>query len=325
MTELSLEVKDLKSYYFLPTGTVIKAVDGVTFEIAEAEALGIIGESGSGKSTVAWSIMRFMPFPGKTVGGQVLFEGQNILELDSEGMRKIRWKKIAMVTQSAMSAFDPLMKMGDQILEVILLQEGVPESQALEQAQKTFEEVGLDPSRFKSYPHEMSGGMKQRAMIAMALACRPAVIIADEPTTALDVIVQAQILKLLQELKNRTKSLSILFISHDLSIVAALCDKILVMYAGKMMELAETRSLVTNPLHPYTSELVNSCPRIEKREMSFESIPGNPPDMTDLPAGCPFHPRCKYAIKICRERNPEWLEVRRGHFVACHLVERARE
>lgn len=320
MTESLLKVSDLKSYYYLPS-FIVKAIDGVSFVIAKAEALGIIGESGSGKSTIGWSVLRALPNPGKIVNGDIRLDGRSLLALDREEMRKIRWKEIAMVTQSAMSSFDPLMRIGDQIVEAISVHEDIPQKEAMERAKEIFEEVSLESSRFKSYPHELSGGMRQRAMIAMALICKPKLVIADEPTTALDVIVQAQILKVMDNLKSNLKSLSIMFISHDLSVVAGISDKILVVYGGKMMEYGTTNEIIKNPLHPYTIDFVNAFPNIDGARMSFESIPGDPPDMRNPPTGCVFHPRCKYAWTKCKEVTPTWKEVEEGHFVACHLHE----
>lgn len=320
MVELILEVKDLKAYYFTPLG-IMNGADGVSFTIEKGEALGITGESGSGKSTVAWSIMRFLPYPGKIVNGEIFYKGQNIVKMDMEELRKIRWKEISMITQTAMNAFDPLMRIGDQITESILVNENVPEVIAEKRAKEIFEDVELTTSRFKSYPHELSGGMRQRALIAMALVCRPGLIIADEPTTALDVIVQAQILKLLAGLQHSMESLSILFITHDLSVITELCDKVLVMYGGKVMEYSDTRTIIKNPLHPYAEALVASFPNIGETEISFKFIPGNPPDtLLHHLKGCVFHPRCKYAKNICREEPPELVKVENNHFVACHLM-----
>jgi len=317
MTDLVLDVKDLRSYYYLPSSTV-KAIDGISFGISKAEALGIIGESGSGKSTIGWSVLRALPNPGKIVSGEIRLDGRNLLELDREEMRKLRWKEVAVVTQSAMSSFDPLMRIGDQISEAVSVHEDISQEDAIERAKEIFQEVRLELSRFRGYPHELSGGMRQRAMIAMALVCKPRLMIADEPTTALDVIVQAQILKLMDNLKSNLKSLSIMFISHDLSVVAGISDKILVVYGGKMMEHGATNEIITNPLHPYTIDLVNSFPNIEETKMSFESIPGNPPDMRAPPSGCVFHPRCKFAWAKCKDVVPSWREIEKNHFVACH-------
>jgi len=319
LVKVILEVKDLKSYYFLPSG-VIKAVDGINFNIEKGEALGIIGESGSGKTTIAWSIMRSLPYPGKIIKGEIFYKSKNILELDLEEMRRIRWKEISMITQSAMNALDPLMRIGDQITEAILVHEDITKNMALTRTKKLLEEVGLKASRFVNYPHELSGGMKQRVMIAMALACRPGLIIADEPTTALDVIVQAQILKLLEDLRYSMKSSSVIFISHDLSVIVEICDRILVMYGGKIMEYTDTQTIIKNPLHPYTKGLLNSFPHIDETKMSFESIPGSPPDMMQLPKGCVFHPRCENAKQICREARPKIIDIGNNHFVACHLI-----
>jgi len=318
MDELILEVKNLKTYYFLPSG-IIKAVDGLSFNIGKGKALGIIGESGSGKSTIAWSILRALPYPGKIVNGEILYEGQNILEFTEEEMRKFSWKKISLVTQFAMNALDPLMRIGDQIVEAILINEDIPKIKAVERAKQLFEDVRIDKSRFNDYPHTLSGGMRQRVMIAMALASNPGIIIADEPTTALDVIVQAQILNLLNELKSGMKSSSIILISHDLSVIVELCDKIVIMYGGKLMESANTETIINKPLHPYTKALINSFPNIEEKEVSFTSIPGNPPNMMNIPKGCLFYPRCKYKKPICNEKNPEILNLGNDHLVACHL------
>jgi len=319
LAESVLNVRDLNSYYFMPSG-VIKAVDRVSFTIEKGEALGIIGESGSGKSTIGWSIMRILPYPGKIVKGEIFYDDQDLLKLDMEEMMKIRWKKISMITQSAMNAFDPLMKVGDQITEAILIHEDIPKAIAVKRAENLLEKVELRASIYRNYPHELSGGMKQRAMIAMALACRPVLIIADEPTTALDVIVQAQILKLLEDLKDSMESLSIMFISHDISVVSELCDKIFIMYGGRMMEYADTQTIIGNPLHPYTKGLLSVFPKIEETEMKFESIPGSPPNMANPPKGCIFHPRCRYAKRLCREKTPEIVNVGDNHFVSCCLI-----
>jgi peptide/nickel transport system ATP-binding protein len=315
-----LDVKDLRTYYYLPS-YIVRAVDGVSFAISKAEALGIIGESGSGKSTIGWSVLRALPPSGKMVSGEIRLADRNLMELDREEMREIRWKEFSMVTQSAMSAFDPLMRIGDQIAEAVKVHEDISQEDAQERAKAIFKEMRLEPSRFRSYPHELSGGMRQRAMIAMALACKPKLVIADEPTTALDVIVQAQILKLMDNLKADLTSLSIMFISHDLSAVAGIADKILVVYAGKMMEYATTDEIINNPSHPYTIALVDSFPNIEGAQMTFESIPGSPPDMRNPPTGCVFHPRCRYAWAKCKEVLPSWREIKKGHFVACHMYE----
>ena len=320
ITDLILDVKDLRTYYYLPS-FVVKAVDGVSFTISKAEALGIIGESGSGKSTIGWSVLRALPASGKIVSGKIRLADRDLMELNREEMREIRWKDFSMVTQSAMSAFDPLMRIGDQISEAIIVHEDISQEHAREKAKGIFKEVRLEPSRFKSYPHELSGGMRQRAMIAMALACKPKLVIADEPTTALDVIVQAQILKLMDNLKTELTALSIMFISHDLSAVAGISDKILVVYAGKMMEYAATGEIIKNPSHPYTIDLVNSFPNIDGTQMTFESIPGSPPDMRNPPTGCVFHPRCRYAWPKCKEAEPSWKEIKKSHFVACHMYE----
>ena len=320
MGKIILDIKNLKTYYFIPGG-IVKAVDGISFKIKEGEALGIIGESGSGKSTVGWSIIGLLSHPGKIVEGEIFIEDQNILKLDSEEMREIRGKKISMITQSSMNSLNPLMKIDYQIMETILVNENISKSVAIKRTENILENVGLEPSSFKKYPHELSGGMKQRAIIAMALVCRPKLIIADEPTTALDVIVKAQILKLLDDLMDGLESSSIIFISHDLSTIVEICDNIIIMYGGKMMEFATTSKIIKNPLHPYTKGLLKSYPHIEKEEISLESIPGSPPNMVNLPKGCVFSPRCIYSKNICFKEPAKMTDVGDNHLVVCHLIQ----
>ncbi|MGF3572886.1 MAG: ABC transporter ATP-binding protein [Candidatus Bathyarchaeia archaeon] len=315
-----LDIKNLTTYYETKTGTV-KAVENVSFPLEKKQAIGLAGESGCGKTTIALSLLKILPREGKIINGQIIFEGKDIIKLDESEMRKnIRWKGIALIFQGAMNALNPVYKVKDQIIEAIQIHE--PETtkkEALERAEKLFQVTGLDPSRLDNYPHEYSGGMKQRACIAMALACNPKVLIADEPSTALDVIVQAQILKLLKDLKEKL-SISLIVISHDLSLIAETCDTAAIMYAGKVVELADIVKIFKHPLHPYTQGLIEAFPSISSKDFKLVSIPGNPPDLINPPPGCRFHPRCKYAMEICKRENPKFKEISNGHYVSCHLV-----
>lgn len=315
-----LEVQDLTVYYQILRGYV-RAVEGVDFKVEKGESLGLAGESGCGKTTAALSIMRLLPNNGKVIRGKILLKGKNILELSESEIRKeIRWKKIAIVFQGAMNALNPVYSIGDQIVEAIKLHEPkTDEKTALERAAKLFELVGIDPSRINNYPHEFSGGMRQRAMIAMALACNPELVIADEPGTALDVIVQAQVLKLLVELKNKL-GLSMILITHDLSIITETCEKAAIMYAGKIVESGTVHHIFKEPLHPYTQGLIGAFPDIYAPQTEIKSIEGQPPDLFNPPSGCRFNPRCQYAMEVCRKQDPPFLEAEKEHFVACHLI-----
>lgn len=316
-----LEVQDLKAYYKTLRGDV-KAVDGVNFGVEEAKATGLAGESGCGKTTVATTILRILPSGGRIAGGKILYKGLDLVKLDEEEMREnYRWKEISIVFQGAMNALNPVYKVSDQIIEAITLHEpDVSKREAYERGSKLFELVGIDPLRIDHYPHEFSGGMRQRAMIAMALASNPSILIADEPATALDVIVAAQVLKLLRELKTRL-NLGMILITHDLSIIAELCENCAVMYAGKIAEYGDVVTIFKDPLHPYTQGLISAFPTINAKErMRMVSIPGSPPDLLDPPTGCRFHPRCKYAKDICKKEDPLYLELDSGHFASCHMA-----
>lgn len=316
-----LEVKELKTYFKIMRGYV-KAVDNVSFEVEKGEALGLAGESGCGKTTTALAILKILPINGEIVGGKILFSGTDIVKLSEEKMRKeVRWKGISLVFQGAMNAFNPVYKIGDQIVEAITLHENVSKEEAIERAKKLLEMVGIEPSRFYNYPHEFSGGMKQRALIAMAISCNPALLIADEPGTALDVVVQAQILKLLRELKKKL-NLSMILITHDLSIIAETCEKTAIMYAGKIVEKGTAQHIFLNPLHPYTNGLISAFPNIKAPRTRVRSIPGIPPDLLNPPPGCRFHPRCQYAMEICKKEEPLLIETEKEHYVACHLISR---
>ena len=318
-----LDVQNLKTYYTTRRGPV-KAVDRVNFQVEKGKALGLAGESGCGKTTVALSILRILPSAGKILGGKILFKDNDIVKLKENEMRKkIRWKGISIVFQGAMNALNPVYKVGDQIVEAILIHEShVSKDEAVERVGKLLEMVGLEPSRATNYPYEFSGGMRQRAMIAMALACNPDLLIADEPGTALDVIVQAQILRLMKELKDRL-NLGMILITHDLSIIAETCEKCAIMYAGKIVEYGDIVKIFKEPLHPYTTGLMDAFPSIKTAKREMTSIGGFPPDLLDPPLGCRFHPRCHYAMDVCRKEEPKFIDVAGEHYVACHLIKKA--
>lgn len=315
-----LEVKNLRTYFTIKRGSV-KAVDNVSFDVEKGEALGLVGESGCGKTTVSLSILRILPSNGRILSGNILFRGTDLVRLTEDEMRtSIRWKGISIVFQGAMNALNPVYKVGEQIIESIRLhEEYVTKDEADERVQKLFELVGVDPSRRDNYPHEFSGGMRQRAMIAMALSCNPELLIGDEPGTALDVIVAAQVLKLMNDLRMKL-NLSMIMISHDLSIIAETCQKTAIMYGGKIGEYADVGKVFKEPLHPYTQGLMGAFPGIRAEKTRMTSIPGSPPDLLSPPPACRFHPRCKYAMDICRTKEPELVDVGKKHYVACHLV-----
>ncbi len=297
----------------------MRAVENVSFKVEQGEALGIAGESGSGKSTIALSLLRILPAGGHIRKGKIVFNGKDLVPLSEPEMRKFRWKGISIVFQGAMNATNPVYKVGDQIGEAIKLhEEGVSSSDVKERVAKLLETVGIEPSRGNNYPHEFSGGMRQRALIAMALAANPALMIGDEPGTALDVIVQAQTLRLLRDLKDRL-GLSMIMISHDLSIIAETCEKVAIMYAGKIVEYGDAVSVFKNPLHPYTQGLIKAFPSIKGERVRLSSIPGQPPDLLNPPPACRFNPRCPYVMDICKREEPLLKENEKGHLVACHL------
>lgn len=312
-----LDVRDLKVYFKLAAGWV-KAADGVSFTLERGESLGLAGESGCGKTTAATALLKLLPENGRIVSGEVLFDGRNLAKRTEYGMSKIRWKEISMIFQGAMNALNPVKQVGDQIVEPIRLHEDIGEKAARQRARELFDLVGINPKRIDEYPHQMSGGMRQRAMIAMALACNPKLVIGDEPTTALDVMVQAQILELIEKLRAEL-DLSFILISHDLSVMAETCDKGVIMYAGKLVESGSATDIFHDARHPYTQRLIKSFPNIHaKREMA-SSIPGDPPNLLDPPRGCNFSPRCEHCFEPCTRIEPQLTEVAPGHFVACHL------
>jgi len=314
-----LTVQDLKMYYSTLKGDV-KAVDGIDIEIEKGEALGLVGESGCGKTTFALSILRLLPWNGRIEGGKIIFNDEDLVSMEEEKFNKeYRWKRLSYVFQGAMNALNPVFKVGDQIAEAILLHEDVEKEEAMDRARELFSIVGVDPERVNSYPHELSGGMKQRAMIAMALACNPEFIIADEPTTALDVIVQAQTLQVINDLRQKL-GLTMMLITHDLSVVAQTCSTCAIMYAGKIMEYADIDTVFSNPSHPYTQALIKAFPSIKESRRELQSIAGAPPNLLNPPGGCRFHPRCPYAMDICKEEEPEFINLGERHYAACHLL-----
>ncbi len=319
MAENVLEVRNLKMYYFTNRGTV-KAVDGLSFDLKKGEVMGLAGESGCGKSSLGFTLMGMPTPPGKIVEGSIKIEGREIVGLPENVLRKeIRWEKISMIFQGAMNALNPVYTVGYQMIEPLIYHKGMEEDEALERAQKYLELVGLPPDIVNRYPHELSGGMKQRVIIATALLMEPSVVIADEPTTALDVVVQAQIINLMKRLKQKL-GLSMIFITHDLSILAEISDKIAIMYAGKIVELGPSEKIYYEPAHPYTQKLLAAIPRLHEDVDKLEFIPGTPPNLINPPAGCRFHPRCPYAMDVCKRKVPELKEIDKDHYVACWLV-----
>jgi oligopeptide transport system ATP-binding protein len=316
-----LEVRDLRTYFETEDGTV-KAVDGISFALKRGETLGIVGESGSGKSVTNLSIIRLIPNPpGKIVSGEVFFNGQDLLLLSTEQVRRIRGRRIAMIFQDPMTSLNPFMKISRQLMEVTQLHLGHTRAQAYEHAVKMLETVGIPDARGRidSYPHEFSGGMRQRVMIAMALSCEPELLIADEPTTALDVTIQAQILELIKKLKQETGT-SVILITHDLGVVAGMTDHVIVMYAGKVFEQASTAELFSQPGNPYTKGLLRSVPDPTDEQGQLYQIPGLPPDVAHLQPGCPFAPRCERAEEICQMEFPPFIQLNADHCSLCHFA-----
>ena len=323
-----LEVKNLKVHFKIQNGWV-RAVDGISFTIDAGETMGLVGESGCGKTTAAYAITQLLPPNGYIKGGHIYFKGRDLLKISkrkdgslddyNEEIRKIRWTEISMIFQGAMNAFNPVFKVGDQIIEAIQLHEDVDDKTAQKRAEELFEFVGINRDRVGNYPHEFSGGMKQRAMIALALALSPSFIIADEPTTALDVITQDRILVEIKKLQQKL-NMAMMIITHDVSVVAEVSDKIGVMYAGMMMEMGKTPHVFKNTAHPYTAGLLGSFPSITGPRRRLQSIPGFPPDLVNPPSGCPFHPRCEYAQARCSKDRPTGIEIEPGHMSYCHFA-----
>jgi oligopeptide/dipeptide ABC transporter ATP-binding protein len=322
-----LEVKNLATHFFTQEG-VVKAVDGISYDLEEGEILGIVGESGCGKSVSALSIMRLVANPpGRIVGGEILFDGEDILKLDDAEMRHIRGNRIAMVFQEPMTSLNPVLTIGRQLTETLELHQGMNKNQARDRAAELLAMVGIPDSmrRLKDYPHQFSGGMRQRVMIAMALSCNPRLIIADEPTTALDVTIQAQILELMQDLSQQFGT-ALIIITHNLGVVARYAHRVNVMYAGKIIETGTSRDIYHNPRHPYTLGLLNSVPRLdETMRTRLEAIEGLPPDLGRLPGGCSFAPRCRFAFEKCLEEAPSLSVVSDGHSASCWRHAEIRE
>ncbi len=318
-----LEVKNLKTYFFTEDGTV-KAVDGVDFSVYPGEVLGLVGESGCGKSVTSFSIMRLVGMPGRIVEGEIMFDGQDLLRLPEEQMTKIRGNRISMIFQQPTSCLNPVFRVGDQLSEVLEIHQTLGKVAGRSRAIELLKMVGIpEPeNRVDAYPHELSGGMAQRVMIAMALACLPELLIADEPTTALDVTIQAQILDLLQEMRSQMET-AIILITHDLGIVAEMCEDIAVMYAGQIIEEADARNIFNNPKHPYTVGLLGSVPVLGQIKDKLDVIPGSVPNLVNMPPGCRFAPRCRarleHKLEICTQQEPELKPIGPGHTVRCWL------
>ena len=323
MAEPLLKVSGLKTHFFTEEG-VVKAVDGVDFELPRGGILGIVGESGCGKSITSLSIMRLVAAPqGRIVDGQILYNGQDLLKLSDEEMRKIRGNRIALISQDPMTSLNPVLTVGDQIMEAIILHQKLSKSDARKKAIEMLERVGIPGAagRIDDYPHQFSGGMRQRVVIAMALSCEPDLLIADEPTTALDVTIQAQILDLMRDIRDRNNA-AVIMITHDLGVVAELCDMVAVMYAGKVVEYTDVNTIFKNPQHPYTQGLMASIPQLGVRQERLTPIEGQPPSLSKLPPGCSFSPRCPHAWAKCQEQ-PKLETTEPGHLVRCWLMKEA--
>ena len=318
-SEKLIEIKDLHTHFYTEAGTA-KAVDGVSFDIYKGEVLGIVGESGSGKSVTSLSINRLIPNPpGKIVSGEIIYNGINLLDLSYEEMRDYRGKDISMIFQEPMTSLNPVLKISVQMNEVLMRHLGLSFEEATKKSVDMLRAVGIpDPEdRINEYPHQFSGGMRQRVMIAMSLLCNPSLLIADEPTTALDVTIQAQILDLMISLKEKREGAAILLITHDLAVIAETCDRVIVMYGGKVQEIAAVEELFKNPLHPYTKALMDSIPKMDQKVERLNALKGMVPSILDMPVGCKFCTRCDFVEDKCMDTEPELIEVKEGHFVRC--------
>ncbi|WP_319542110.1 ABC transporter ATP-binding protein [uncultured Pseudodesulfovibrio sp.] len=313
-----LSIRDLNVRYTTDNG-VVQAVSGLNLTIDKGETLGLVGETGAGKTTMALSVMQLIAEPpGKITGGEILFNGKDLTKATDAQLRQVRGGEIAMIFQDPMTSLNPIMPVDEQVAEMIGLHNKISTEESLKRALTMLETVGIQPERASEYPHQFSGGMKQRVVIAMALACNPALLMADEPTTALDVTIQAQVLELMKDLKKKFNT-SMIMITHDLGIVAETCDRVAIMYAGRVVEEGTTEHLYANPKHPYTKGLFASIPNVEEERESLAVISGLPPEPTNLPSGCPFHPRCDMAMERCKSEAPEPVTLCEGHMVACFL------
>ncbi|EWG06692.1 MAG: ABC transporter [Candidatus Aramenus sulfurataquae] len=321
-TDVILKVDSLRTYYKTKRGSV-KAVDDVSLFVDRAKVLGVAGESGCGKSTLVSTIFRVLPRNAQVVSGEVKFKGQDILSMDLKTFRKtIVWKDIAYIPQASMDVLDPVYKVKDQMMETIMEHEDVSKAEAMERIYKALESVGVPPEKADMFPHELSGGQRQRVVIAMALLLNPSMVVSDEATTALDVITQAKILKMMKDLQESRK-FSMMFVTHDLALLANISDSVLIMYAGKVVEFGDVEKIFRNPLHPYTRALIDAIPDLRlRKKKKLVSVPGYPPDLENPPKGCRFAPRCPIAMPICREKEPELTKVEGFHYVACHAVSR---
>jgi len=315
-----LEVGNLRVYYRTLAG-IVRAVDGVSLSVGEGEVLGLAGESGCGKSTLGYAILGLVPPPGRIEEGSVVIDGIELTKLGENDLRKVRWSKVSMIFQGAMNVLNPVYTVEKQLTEVLIVHKGMTQREATEVAADALKQVGLNPDVMRRYPHELSGGMKQRVVIAMALLLKPRLVIADEPTTALDVVIQAQIMNLLKKIKAEER-MSMIFITHDLSLIAEISDKIAIMYAGKIAEVGPSDQIFNEPKHPYTQGLLKSIPRLRSKE-KITWIPGVPPDLRRPPTGCRFNPRCPYVMDICRREEPPTIKINEDHYVSCWLHARS--
>jgi oligopeptide/dipeptide ABC transporter ATP-binding protein len=321
MSKIILQVDDLRTFFFTRKGTV-KAVEGVSFKVKEGETFGIVGESGCGKTVTGLSILRLLPAPaGKIVGGRIVLDGTNLLALSKKEMRAFRGRMISMILQDPMTSLNPVYPIGDQIAESVRLHQNIPDKKVREEVISALRllKIPAPEMRLRDYPFQMSGGMRQRVVGAIAMSCHPRLLIADEPTTALDATIQAQYISLFKEIQ-RTTGVAIIFITHDFGVVANMCHRVAVMYAGKIVETAKTRELFKSPKHPYTSALIDSVPRLDRKDERLYSIEGQPPSLLDLPPGCRFFPRCAEAKDVCNEKEPPEVRIGEEHYVVCWKV-----
>jgi len=312
-----LGIEGLKTYYFVGD-EVVRAVDGVSMDVGRGEIVALVGESGSGKSTLAFSIIRLLPHGGRIVDGHIYFDGVDLASLPEKEMRRYRGRRISAVFQDPLTSLDPLMRIGDQFVETLQTHFPLSREEAEARAKKLLEMVGIHAERFYDYPHQLSGGMRQRVMIALAISTEPDLVIADEPTTALDVVIQAQIMEIFKRLRDEL-GISFILVTHDIALAMEVADRIAVMYAGKIAEYAPTEEIYASPLHPYTQALLRAIPDVEDTSKRLVYIPGSPPDLSRPPPGCRFHPRCGFAMERCGGEEPPYLEARPGHYVACWL------